>query len=127
DWRNDGRPHWQVLGRLAQAASLVAVDAELGVLSRSVLDSAGKPTPLVARKATFFQTDAGEFEVFQQVSIALLAALALMLGIAVVNLVNLFAARNAARESEITVRLALGASRLRIARQLASESVLLAL
>src|SRR6185437_16940876 len=79
DWRNDGRPHWQVLGRLAQAASLVAVDAELGVVGRSVLDSAGKPTPLVARKATFFQTDAGEFEVFQQVSIALLAALALML------------------------------------------------
>lgn len=127
DWRTDGRAHWQVLGRLAQAASLTALDAELRVVGRSVLDSAGKPVPLVSRKATFFQTDAGEFEVFQQVSIALLAALALMLGIAVVNLVNLFAARNAARESEITVRLALGANRPRIARQLASESVLLAL
>lgn len=127
DWRNDGRPHWQILGRLAPGASLVPLSAELTALSRSVADSLGKPMPLVARRATFFQTDAGEFEVFQQVSIAFLGALVLMLGIAVVNLVNLFGARNAAREGEVTVRLVLGANRGRIARQLASESVLLAI
>src|SRR5581483_3476051 len=68
-----------------------------------------------------------EFDVFQQASVAFLGALVLMLSIAIVNLVNLFAARNAARESEVTVRLALGANRRRIARQLASESVLLAI
>lgn len=127
DWRVDGRAHWQVLGRLAPRASFDAATAELAALSRAVPDSAGKAVPLVARKATFFQTDAGEFEAFTQASVALLAALVLMLSIAVVNLVNLFAARNAARESELTVRLAIGASRRRIARQLASESVLLAL
>ena len=127
DWRNDGRSHWQVLGRITATASLAAANAELSALRRSIPDSIGTPVPLVARKATFFQTDAGEFEVFQQASVAFLAALVLMLGIAVVNLANLFAARNASRESEVTVRLALGASRRRIARQLASESVLLAL
>jgi predicted permease len=127
DWRSDGGAHWQVLGRRAPNASLVATGAELAALSRSVPDSVGKPVALVARPATFFQTDAGEFEVFQQASAAFLVALALMLSIAVVNLVNLFAARNASRESEVTVRLALGANRRRIARQLASESVLLAI
>jgi predicted permease len=126
DLRNDGRPHWQVLGRLAPGGSRATVSGELAVLSRSIRDTVGKPLPLVVRTATFFQTDAGEFEAFQQASIAFLAALALMLSIAVVNLVNLFAARNAAREREVAVRLALGASRRRIARQLASESVILA-
>jgi len=127
DWRHDGRPHWQLLGRLAPSASLPGDSAELKALSRSVLDTIGKPMALVTRKATFFQTDAGEFEAFTRASVAFLAALVLMLSIAVVNLVNLFAARNAARESEVTVRLVLGANRARIARQLASESVLLAL
>ena len=125
-WETDGRPHWQVLARLAPGASLASASAELDVLRASVPDSAGKPISLVAKHATFFQTDAGEFEAFQQVSAALMVALALILGIAVVNLVNLFAARNAAREREVAVRLALGARRARIARQLASESVVLA-
>jgi predicted permease len=127
DWRHDARSHWQMLGRLAPNASLSEANAELALLSRSVSDSAGKPLPLMAKHATFFQADAGEFEVFQQASVALMVALALLLGIAVVNLVNLFGARHAAREREVCVRLALGASRARIASQLASESVLLAL
>ena len=127
DWRHDARSHWQILGRLAPQASLTRANAELTLLSRSITDSAGKPLPLIAKRATFFQADAGEFEVFQQVSVAFMVALALILAIAVVNLVNLFGARHAAREREVCVRLALGASRKRIAIQLASESILLAL
>ena len=124
--RTDGRPHWQLLGRLAPGASLAQASAEAASLGASIPDTAGKPLRLVAKHATFFQSDAGEFEVFQQASAAFMVALALILAIAAVNLVNLFVARNAAREREVTVRLALGASRARIARQLASESVTLA-
>jgi predicted permease len=128
DWRNDGRAHWQLIGRLASGATLAHVTSELALLSRSIPDSVGNPMPLLAKRATFFQTDAGgEFEVFQQVSAAVMIALAFILGIGAVNLVNLFAARHASRERELSVRLALGASRARIARQLVSESVLLAL
>ena len=127
DWRYDGRPHWQMLGRLAPGASLAQLRAELETLRAGIADSAGKPLPVTAKLATFFQADAGEFAVFRQVSAVFMVALALILSIAVVNLVNLFAARNAGREREIAVRLALGASRGRIARQLASESLLLAL
>jgi predicted permease len=125
DWRHDAARHWEILARLAPARTLPQATAELAALARAVPDTLGKPTPLLAKHATFFQTDSGEFEVFQQVSVAFLAALVLILGIGTVNLVNLMAARNAAREREVTVRLALGASRGRVARQLASESLVI--
>jgi predicted permease len=125
DWRRDARPHWQVLARLAPGTSVEQSRAEVATMSRAVLDTIGRPTPIIATPATFFQTDSGEFEVFQQVSAALMVALALILGIATVNLVNLIAARNATRGREVAVRLALGASRSRIARQLATESLVL--
>lgn len=127
DWRRDGRPHWQVLARLAARTSIDQSRAEIATFAPVVTDSVGKPTPLQVKAATFFQSDSGEFEVFQQVSAAVMVALALILGIAAVNLVNLIAARNAARGREIAVRLALGASRRRIARQLATESLVLSL
>src|SRR5262249_36185171 len=127
DWRRDARPHWQVLARLAPNVTISQARAEIAAVSRAVPDSVGKPTPISVTPATFFQTDSGEFEVFTQVSAALMVALALILGIATVNLVNLIAARNTARSREIAVRLALGAGRARIARQLATESLVLSL
>ena len=52
---------------------------------------------------------------------------ALVLLLASVNLMNLQAARVSERSKELAVRLAIGASRLRVARQVFTESVLLAL
>jgi putative ABC transport system permease protein len=124
--RRDNRGTWFVFGRMAAGVTIQSARAEMETIGRRL----GKAYPLTNQGRNLlphvddfrgFFIDPGETPIYG----SMWGAVGVVLLIACANLANLMLARAMSRSREISLRIALGAGRWRIIRQLLIESVML--
>jgi putative ABC transport system permease protein len=117
-----------MIGRLARGVSLESALAEANAMGRAIRP----PWPADAAPLTVprFEVEFLKERAVERARPALqvlLAAVVVVLVIVCANVANLLLARGTTRQREIAVRLAIGASRARVMRQIMTQSLVLAL
>jgi putative ABC transport system permease protein len=113
-----------MLGRLRRGVSLEQAATDVaGVATSSLSIDPRSRQPRTAHVIPLYQQLVGDYD---QILWMFMVAACCLFAVGTANVISLHIARNSARRLELSVRLALGASRLRVAQQLAVEAMLIA-